>query len=265
MQVQVLHPATKNPRPALYLLDGVDAPADTSNWTDKTDLINFVAGKNVNVVIPLGGTGSYYTNWEKTDPVLGVNQWETFLTVELPPIINSIFSGNGRDVVAGLSMGGQAALTLAVRHPDLYSGVAAYSACPNNSELNTKRAVRATVASKGGNATNMWGPDDDPQWVAHDPTSHAEELRGKTIYISAGSGLPGPYELRSGNQWGTTVTEGGPLEVAARLCSERFHAVLFQLKIPATYNFRAYGTHSWPYWQDDFHNSWPTLEKALGI
>jgi diacylglycerol O-acyltransferase/trehalose O-mycolyltransferase len=25
------------------------------------------------------------------------------------------------------------------------------------------------------------------------------------------------------------------------------------------------GTHSWGYWEDDLHNSWPMLARSMGI
>lgn len=88
----VLLPADRTrPVPTLYLLDGIDAGVYTryteSGWTTQTDVVRFMADKPVNVVLPIGGTASYYTDWNATDPVLGRNKWETFLTTELPPLI----------------------------------------------------------------------------------------------------------------------------------------------------------------------------------
>ena len=39
---------------------------------------------------------------------------------------------------------------------------------------------------------------------------------------------------------------------------------LAQLGIPAKVNLRSGGTHSWGYWQDDLHDSWPMLAEAVG-
>ena len=39
---------------------------------------------------------------------------------------------------------------------------------------------------------------------------------------------------------------------------------LGELDIPVQANYRASGTHSWPYWQREFKNSWPMLASALG-
>ncbi|MCX5042143.1 esterase family protein [Aldersonia sp. NBC_00410] len=263
VQVQILHPVNDKPRPSLYLLDGVDAGNDQNTWTERTDAAVFFADKNVNVVLPVGGAASYYTDWKWIDPVLGVNAWETFLTGELPSIVDARFDGTGANAVAGLSMGGHAALNLITRHPQLYRGVAAYSSCPDSTDANAQQSVRATVASRGGNATNMWGPDNDPDWAAHDPVTNADALRGKSVYLSVGNGLVGPGDLQSSTALVDSATGVG-LELLTMNCTRQFQARLDSLRIPAQFVYRPVGTHSWPYWQEDLHNSWPTLAKALG-
>ncbi|MFZ2177688.1 MAG: alpha/beta hydrolase family protein [Rhodococcus sp. (in: high G+C Gram-positive bacteria)] len=269
VQVQVLHPASGGPRPSLYMLDGVSAGAESdfreSTWTQKTDVVGFFADKNVNIVLPIGGTASFYTDWRLPDPTLGVNKWETFLANELPPIIDAAFDGNGVNAVAGVSMGATGAANLATRHPRLYRGLAAYSGCLDNSQPGSRDAVRGTIAFKGGDPVNMWGPETDPAWMAHDPTLNAEALRGKQIYISTGNGLPGPHEGAAGGDLASTIAVGGPLEAAADVCTRTFEQRLDALGIPATFVYHDYGTHSWPYWQDELRTSWPVLKVALGV
>ena len=54
--IKVLRPAdTSVPRPTLYLLNGAGAGADGANWMRQTDVEEFFADKNINVVIPVGG------------------------------------------------------------------------------------------------------------------------------------------------------------------------------------------------------------------
>src|SRR6478752_438184 len=85
--LRVITPAdTSAPRPTLYLLNGAGGGEDSATWQAKTDVVDFFADKNVNVVTPMEGAFSYYTDWEQTDPELGNNKWTTFLTQELPPI-----------------------------------------------------------------------------------------------------------------------------------------------------------------------------------
>ncbi|MEE2031181.1 alpha/beta hydrolase [Rhodococcus chondri] len=266
VQVQVLHPAWDGPRPTLYLLDGVSAGEESdfreSTWTQRTDVADFFADKNVNVVLPVGGTASYYADWKNPDPVLGVNRWETFLTQELPPVIDARFNGNGTNAIAGLSMGATGAMTLITRHPDLYEGVAALSGCLDTSQDSTRDSVRGTVAYKGGNPDNMWGPPGDPAWEEHDPYLLAERLRGKDIFISTGNGLLGPYDFGADTD---ALSVGAPLEVGTFVCTLTFDRRLRELDIPARVVYRPWGTHSWGYWQDDIKVAWPTLREALGL
>ena len=42
-----------------------------------------------------------------------------------------------------------------------------------------------------------------------------------------------------------------------------FKAKLDRAGIPATYNFRNTGTHSWPHWIADLKDSWPVFERAF--
>ncbi|MGW6032219.1 alpha/beta hydrolase [Gordonia terrae] len=125
--VTVLHPAHARPRGTLYLLDGGGRKTAVSDWIGDARADRYFGDKDVNVVLP-GGQGAFYTNWQNVDATFGRPQWETFLTVELPPLIDGRFHGNGKNAIAGLSMGGQAAFTLATRRPGLYTGVGSISA-----------------------------------------------------------------------------------------------------------------------------------------
>ncbi|GAA2062234.1 alpha/beta hydrolase [Williamsia deligens] len=264
VRVEVLHPRGDAPRPTLYLLDGIDAGVYTgfrnSGWTVQTDIVRFMADKNVNVVMPIGGTASYYTDWLRPDPVLGVNRWESFLTEALPPLIDATYKGNGADAIGGLSMGATSAMVLTARHPDLYRGVMALSGCFDFGPLPYRQAVAATVATRGGNYLNMWGPLDAGEWAANDPARHLKALVGKPIYIAVGNGLP---DLRLGLA-GLASPVGGFLESAAESCTRSFQTKATRAGVKATYDYRS-GLHSWGYWARDLPRAWPTIAKALDI
>ncbi|WP_406235874.1 alpha/beta hydrolase [Nocardia sp. NBC_01009] len=262
IQVQVLHPRGGGARPSYYLLDGLDPGVGQSTWTNATDAESFFASKNVNVVLPVGGQASYYTDWQQDDPRFGRYWWETFLTEELPPIIDDRFGGNGVNAIGGLSMGGNAAFILAVRNPQLYRAVAGYSACPDTGLA--QAAVMFSIANRGGNPMRMWGVPGSPVWSEHDPALLAERLRGKTIYLSAGTGIPGPYEAEIKPQLAENIFLGGPVEVGVNVCTVSFEQRLRRMGIPAHVDYRPTGTHSWSYWQDTLHASWPTIGQAIG-
>jgi diacylglycerol O-acyltransferase/trehalose O-mycolyltransferase len=81
--------------PTLYLLNGIDGGLDNKGWFGLTDIGGFFGDKTVNVVSPIGGQFSYYTEWIADDPVLGRNKWQTYLTRELPPVLDPELGANG--------------------------------------------------------------------------------------------------------------------------------------------------------------------------
>ncbi|MGL4304587.1 MAG: alpha/beta hydrolase [Mycobacteriaceae bacterium] len=274
ISVQILLPKHRDvKRPTLYLLDGIDAQENFSGWVRRTDVVDFFADKNVNVVLPMGGRSSFYTDWRTDDNAFGRYQWETFLTKELPAVIDSDFNGNGTNAIAGLSMGAHAALLLTERHPELYQGVASYSGCMSTSMPGGPEIVRVIVGSQGGDAVRMWGENWDPSWAEHDPMLHAEALRGKRIFLSSGSGIPGPYDFEYGPGYAAAggisifdlTSAGMALEAGTKYCTTQFQSRLADLGIPVTVSYSPDGTHFWPYWQDELHNSWPMLAESLGL
>ncbi|SNV22834.1 antigen 85 protein [Rhodococcus rhodochrous] len=270
--LDVWRPAdTSEPRSTLYLLNGAGGGEDSATWRYRTDARDFFADKNINVVSPIGGRWSYYADWKNEDPELGVNKWTTFLTEEIPPLIDEVLDTNGVNAIAGLSSSGTSVLQMPIAAPGLYRGVAAYSGCAQTSDPIGQQFVKLTVETwGGGDTTNMWGPSDDPAWVENDPYVNAEGLRGLDLYISNGNGLPGPYDTLNGpgidgnvEVLANQVVVGGVIEAATNYCTHNLKNRLDDLGIPATYNFRDSGSHSWAYWQDDLKDSWPVLSKAL--
>ncbi|WP_412917603.1 alpha/beta hydrolase [Gordonia zhaorongruii] len=268
MPVTVLTPGGSAPRPTLYLLDGSAAGAKVSDWITKGGAQKYFAGRNVNVVLPAGGAGSFYTDWSHRDPSMGKPQWETFLTEELPPLIDSKFAGSGRNGIMGLSMGGQSAFALATRHPSLYQAIGSLSGCPPVLGPANEAYVRTTVASEGGDATNMWGAPGSRQWKAHDPARRMDALRGKKIYLASGSGAVGPADFNakfdpSEGSRQQQIAAGSALEAGANRCSLEFAAQMRAANIDFTPGFRLIGTHRWAYWKQDLPKAWSVLAPAL--
>ncbi|MDV8056832.1 alpha/beta hydrolase family protein [Rhodococcus sp. IEGM 1343] len=259
------------PSPTLYLLNGAGGGLDGMDWYTQTDVVSFFADKNVNVVTPVGGAYSYYTDWQHDDPRLGRNKWETFLTAELPPLVDDLLDTNGRNAIAGISMAATSVLNLAAHHQGLYRAVGSYSGCASTTDALGRAYVKTVVSmALGANVTNMWGPDDHQDWVRNDAVVNAEKLRGTALYISNGSGLAGASDTLDGtNPNGpgfvllNQMVVGGAIEAATGDCTRRLKTALEQLDIPAHFEMRERGTHSWGYWQDDLHDSWPMFEDAL--
>ncbi|MEU8896757.1 alpha/beta hydrolase family protein [Nocardia sp. NPDC048505] len=272
--VDVQRPADASvPRPVLYLLNGAGGGEDQASWNAKTDALTFLGDKNVNVVQPIGGKWSYYTDWIKDDPTLGRNKWTTFFTEELPPLIDGALGTNGVNAISGLSTSGTTVLALPIAKPGLYKAAAAYSGCAQTSDPVGSEFVKLTVETwGGGNTDNMWGPQGSADWVKNDPYVNAEGLRGVDLYISTGTGLPGPYDTLDGKyalpgSYGLAnqLLIGGVIEAGTNFCTHNLQNKLNDLGIPATFNFRPTGTHSWGYWNDDLHQSWPVLARGLGL
>ncbi|MDG3016443.1 esterase family protein [Corynebacteriales bacterium D3-21] len=272
IEFKVIRPAnTSAARPSLYLLNGAGGGEDSANWHSQSDVLSFFADKNVNVITPIGGRFTYYTDWLRPDPVLGVNKWTTFLTRELPPIMNATLGADGRNAIAGLSTSGSAVLALAEQAPGLYQGVGAYSGCAATSTPPGQQYVDLVVGVGGGDTANMWGPQSGPDWAANDAYLHADRLRGLALYISSRTGLPGPHDNLGGpGLEGSPVAladqmaVGGAIEAAVDQCTRQLAAKLSALHIPATVSVDTPGTHSWGYWQDDLHRSWPLLAASIG-
>ncbi|GAB2520610.1 alpha/beta hydrolase [Nocardia heshunensis] len=271
--VDVQRPAdTAHPAPTLYLLNGAGGGEDAATWEEQTDALSFLADKHVNVVVPIGGKWSYYTDWRDEDPVLGVNKWSTFLTRELPPVIDRMFATDGVNAIAGLSASATSVLQLPISAPGLYRAAAAYSGCAQISDPVGRAFAVTVISAGGGTASNMYGPAGDPMWAANDPYVHADQLRGLKLFISSGTGVPGRYDTldnpRLDGQLATLLDQdavGGTLEAAVNWCTHNLADRLDTLDIPATVDFQPTGTHSWGYWQDELKTSWPVLAAGLGL
>ncbi len=107
--------------PVLYLLHGTFG--DEGDWQRYSRIEDYARTRNVVVVMPYGENSCY------RDTKSGKN-YETYITQELPQVIQWMFPVSRRredTFIAGLSMGGGAAVRLGLSHPDLYGCVAGLS------------------------------------------------------------------------------------------------------------------------------------------
>ncbi|MGW4530243.1 alpha/beta hydrolase [Nocardia sp. NPDC004340] len=269
VQVQLLLPRDWDARPAakfpvLFLLDGTRASDQESGWTKEAGAQSFYADKNVVVALPVGGAASYYTDWRQASEGK-TNRWETFLTKELPPLLERDWRTTDVRGIAGLSMGGAAAMTLAARNKGFARFAASFSGLLTATTIGMPQAIQLAQRAAGeNNADFMWGPPGAAEWSAHDPYELAERLKGVSLYISSGSGSGG---VRGGATIPGVSTDwsGTALEILARMSSRQFAAKLDKLSIPVSVNYRAAGTHAWPYWDFEMRQSWPQAAAALGV
>ena len=256
--------------PAVYLLDGLRAQDDFNGWDIETDAFDKFKGDRVNVVMPIGGAASFYTDWIAPSNFNGQDytyKWETFLTKELPPVLNAEKGVNQTgNAVVGLSMGGSAALYLAAKHKPQFAFAGAFSGYLNLSTPGMPASIRIAMLDAGlFNADSMWGPPWSGQWAAHDPFVFAPELRGVNMYISAASAIPdaanGDNPRTPQDFWNTGTGMG--LEALSLASSKIFQVRLDTLGIPATFSFPAFGIHGWNNWSRELSNARPQMLQAL--
>lgn len=274
--------------PTLYLLNGAGGAEQNQDWLNMAPVKDFFAGKGVNVVIPQAGAFSYYTDWldesMNTPYLRGPQKWETFLTKELPGPIERTLNADNRRGIAGFSMSGTSALVLPEHNPGFYDAAAAFSGCPATSSPHAYNFARLTVNRAGGSDFQtvtpemMWGPMGGPYNRWNDALINAEKLRGTRLYLSTATGLAGRqdqvgYLLGQGAPQGVAQlasarlqVSGGAIEAAVNQCNHDMRVKLDSLGIPAHYEFRNVGTHSWPYWREDLEKSWfTTFAPAFGL
>ncbi|MDO4685038.1 MAG: alpha/beta hydrolase family protein [Corynebacterium sp.] len=263
-------PARDENRPIIYLLNGADGGEGTANWIMQTDVIEFYREKNVNVVIPMSGELSYYTDWVTEPARLGGKQmWETFLTKELPGPIEQHLKTSNKRAIVGMSMTGTTSLLYAQHNPGFYDAVGSYSGCAGTSRGVSVAWVDEVLKRGGMNHTQMWGPLGTPLWHYNDALLNADKLRGIEVYVSNGSGMSGEYDMLSNPRIQNSVQQvggkvmGGAIEAATNQCTHDLKAKMDQLGIPADFKFRPTGTHTWGYWEEDLRTSWPTYERAF--
>jgi diacylglycerol O-acyltransferase/trehalose O-mycolyltransferase len=270
MNKVIVNDVFKAPRsgaPTFYLLPGIDggdnldpggnfAPGSKS-WFGFTDLQGFFGNKNVNVVSPLGGAFSWYTNWVND----GSKQYQTYMTQELPPLINAQYKTNGRNAVAGLSSTGGTAVDYAIQAPGLYRAVGSYSGflTPSTGAQN----IALTLTGGGANADDMWGPQGGPLWVAHDPTVNVARLKGTAVFVTASAGGQGDVDKLPP---GTNNFAGGFIEGIVNDSTKQFADAAAAAGVPIKYVVRPQGSHSWGLFESEMQDSWnATIGPALGV
>ncbi len=251
--------------PQLLTLDGLRAQEDQSGWIINTDIERFYQDKNVNIVLPVGGESSFYTDWKEPDQ--GKNyKWETFLIRELPPVLEGQWRSTDVRGVQGLSMGGSAAMMLAARNPGFFKFAASYSGILQLTSYGMPQAVQFALRDGGGyDAAKMFGPPSDPAWKEHDPYLMVDKLRGTSLYVSSGNGVVGQHDSPSEIPLLATNYSGVGLEVLSRTTSQQFATKLNKQGIPAQAVYRPSGTHTWPYWEFEMKQAWPQAASALGL
>lgn len=245
LPVEIWRPASTAPAPMLYLLDGVDSPSP-SGWLLPGGVDRVFAGEHVTLVMPARADGSLHADWQQDDPVLSRNKWQTFLTEELPPLLESgAIPFNGKRGMAGLSMGAASAVTIAERRPDLYQAVGAIAGCYTARDDLGFILAKIVAETRGGDIANMWGPRTDPAYLANDGLLNADQLEGKALYFATATGMPDATEWDRNGRDLLRFTQGAGLEIATHACTVEMDRRLDELGIDARIDYLPTGLHNW--------------------
>ena len=256
--------------PTLYLLNGADGGEGRANWLAQTDIIEYYGGNEgkrpdqkksvqqgykemtspgigANVVIPMAGAFSYYSDWENQNTALqGVGKggapagkkqaWETFMTKELPAAIEAFQVGdpekededgnvvaparapyniaNSNKAIAGMSMTGTTSLLYAQHNEGMYKAVGSFSGCAATTSPLGSTFVNITLNRGGSSMNQMWGGTNTATARDNDALLNAGKLKGQeNIYVSNGSGLAGKHDLPTSKRVNGNLSASGTVIV----------------------------------------------------
>ena len=210
---------------ATYLLDGAKAEEGV-NLLWQAGARDKFPGQTV--VAPLGGAGSWYTDWySKPLSHRHIFKYETFLNQELPNYLNQNFgTPKANNNIVGFSMSAGPAIVLASRpNSPFRNGHVLALAGFYHTEL-FPAAVQAVDFAGGGDATvfHQWGvPFLDPAWYRSAPHLQTRGLRANNVSVTLAAargtdagGLTDPF----------AATYFGAVEAVCRLSTDAFLAQL---------------------------------------
>ncbi|MFT4044715.1 MAG: alpha/beta hydrolase family protein [Gordonia sp. (in: high G+C Gram-positive bacteria)] len=237
-------------------LDGLRATGDVSGWRHETN-IQRMADSGVNVVEPIGGLASFYTDWDTITPGNKIKyryRWSCRLN-RIIAALDARGLAVGRKAkyaIMGISMGGNAAMIYGAYHRKRISHIFSMSGYLNLSAPTMREAIRLALidagieAGKGPFSSDaMWGPPWSDRWGRNDALVQLPRMRGMKIRVAAGSATWGRYNTNAADS-----VKGTPLEVVALAQTRSFQLAARLENIPITTDFPNVGTHTWGYWSD---------------
>lgn len=184
MTLSVFVPPGEGPFPVLIWLSGLTCTED--NFTTKAGAYRAAAEHGVIIVAPdtsprgegvaddpaydLGQGAGFYVDATQA-PWAPHFRMEAYVTEELTGLIDDQFPTTGLRSISGHSMGGHGALTLALRHPDLFRSVSAFA--PICSPSRCPWGEKAFTAYLG---------EDRATWHRHDAARLIESGAAKGVY-----------------------------------------------------------------------------------
>lgn len=184
MTLSVFVPAGEGPFPVLIWLSGLTCTED--NFTTKAGAYKAAAEQGVIIVAPdtsprgegvaddpaydLGQGAGFYVDATQA-PWAPHFRMESYVTGELIELIDAEFPTTKTRSIFGHSMGGHGALTLALRHPELFRSVSAFA--PISSPTRCPWGEKAFTAYLG---------EDRAEWAKHDAALLIEGGAAKGVF-----------------------------------------------------------------------------------
>jgi putative tributyrin esterase len=221
MHYRVLLPANYDASarryPTLFLLHGLYG--DDQNWSTRTNLVNYSRGLNLIIAMPDAGN-SWYVN-SATNPE---DKYEDYIVkdfiAEIDTRYRTIREGYAR-AIAGLSMGGYAAVKFSLKYPSLFAYSGGISAA-----LDASADLDETHPEFRDNLRKAFGEPGNPVRSQNDVVVlllHADTKALPYFYLDCGS-------------------DDSFLDV-----NRKFVSRLQQLKAPYEFH-ELQGGHTWDYW-----------------
>ncbi|AKK04157.1 alpha/beta hydrolase [Corynebacterium epidermidicanis] len=264
----LIQPAQRGGDAGFYLLDGMRADDNQTGWTKYVNAAPAYVDSNLTLIMPVGGAGSFYTDWNG-QPMMSSQlsggsrtyMWETFLTAELPAYLQQNFGVSPtNNSIAGLSMGGTAALNLAARHPGQFRQAMSWSGYLTTTAPGMQTLLRIALLDSGGfNINAMYGAIISPRRFENDPYYNMAGLAGKDVYISAATGAWGPGD------WNRPINErimGSGLEALSRMTTVAWESKARRSGLNVTADYAPTGIHNWGIWNDQL---WKTRNRVLDV
>ncbi len=215
----------EGPFPVLLQLHGLSDDCDA--WLYNSNIVRYVADLPLIVVLPDGGT-SRYVNTAPHER-FNLQRYEDLLVKDIPEELRRTFQVRpGPWALGGLSMGGQGALRIGMKHSARFASIWAHSS---------------------------GGLHPDPNWLAllgdpEDASSFVQADRLKAR-VDAGATLP-------------TISFDCGVDDFTLDGNQDLHAHMERIALPHTYQEHA-GAHTWGYWDLHVQEALKQHARVLGI
>lgn len=187
--------AAASPRryPVLYLLHG--HTGHHTSWLTYAKLPPDTATRLEAIVVLADGGNGFYVDWHGAEGARP-NRWQAAIVDDLIPAVDRRWrtrAERGGRAIGGLSMGGYGAVTLALRHPDLFA-VAFSSAGALRFAERAREELRSGVDD--WNRPELWSKDERPPVaIAGFATQRERTPHGRVFLTDAQTRAFDPFDL----------------------------------------------------------------------